>query len=975
MTLRNRSANIGGAVITATGITLSTGTDLSRQADDTYLQANTARNTANDAYGQANTATTIGQNAYNAANNAYGQANTARTTANNAYDQANLAYTQANTARSDANITFTTINSTFSTVNTSITNAHNQANAAFGQANTGTSIAQSAYGQANLAYTQANTARSDANTTFATINSTFGTVNTAVTNAHNQANAAFNAANGKLSLTGGAIVGDISVTGNLFVNGTETIVNTSSLTINDPIFLLANNNTTNAVGLGFVAHYGPTQQHTGLVRAHQDNNWYLFENYDSHILYANNVLDLSNIKLATLRANVNANSLLLVGNAVATQANLTLAHNQANAARSDANTTFATINSTFGTVNTNITNTFTVSFTSNINASTDRTPGSYGSYASSATNTPTNSGILLNLLSGSGGTSDGWQLWTDYNVNGNLYTRRRWGGTYSSWAKIWGESNDGSGSGLDADLWDGYQFADYLNQAVKTTSSPTFTGLTVSNTITGSINGSAGSVAWTGITSKPTTLSGFGITNGLVRGGPIGNIDYNTQRTLASGIYSVDAAPTNGPPGGAYSNFIQMYERFDTSAQLVIDYSTGTLYTRGIQTAVPSYSPWRTNLHDGNYNGYSPTLTGTGASGTWGISVTGTARGLDSSHYISRTGSSGNLNTDFSNTPAGTTRISGDDANVTNGAGNAWWFYQHMRHSNASNMWGTQVAWGWEDNALRLAQRNISGGTFSAWVYYLNSNNYTTYAPSLTGTGASGTWGISITGNAATVTDGMYLASAQTVSGRKVFNANQNVGSMLNAGGSLGGLEAVNTGGANAAFMSFHRAGAYASYFGLDTDNQFAVGGWSAGAGLASFKCNSLGVGTAASGTAGEIRATNNVTAYYSDARLKDFKGKINNALEKVNKLNGYYYVENEVAEQYGYNNKQEQVGVSAQEVEAVLPHIVTRAPFDIAKNEDGTEYSKSGEDYKTVRYERLVPLLIEAIKELKQEIEVLKQR
>jgi hypothetical protein len=91
--------------------------------------------------------------------------------------------------------------------------------------------------------------------------------------------------------------------------------------------------------------------------------------------------------------------------------------------------------------------------------------------------------------------------------------------------------------------------------------------------------------------------------------------------------------------------------------------------------------------------------------------------------------------------------------------------------------------------------------------------------------------------------------------------------------------------------------------------------------------------------------------------------------------LNGYYYVENEVAEQYGYKNKQEQVGVSAQEVEAVLPHIVTRAPFDIAKNEDGTEYSKSGEDYKTVRYERLVPLLIEAIKELKAEIEELKKR
>jgi hypothetical protein len=192
---------------------------------------------------------------------------------------------------------------------------------------------------------------------------------------------------------------------------------------------------------------------------------------------------------------------------------------------------------------------------------------------------------------------------------------------------------------------------------------------------------------------------------------------------------------------------------------------------------------------------------------------------------------------------------------------------------------------------------------------------------------------------------------------------------MLTATGSLGGLEAVNPGGANAAFMSFHRAGAFAAYFGLDTDNQFAVGGWSSGAALSNFKCNSLGVGTAASGTTGEIRATNNVTAYYSDARLKDFKGKIGDALYKVSQLNGYYYTENEKAEEFGFNNKELQVGVSAQEVKAILPEVIAPAPFDM----DAENKSKSGEDYMTVRYEKLVPLLIEAIKELKAEVEALK--
>ena len=120
----------------------------------------------------------------------------------------------------------------------------------------------------------------------------------------------------------------------------------------------------------------------------------------------------------------------------------------------------------------------------------------------------------------------------------------------------------------------------------------------------------------------------------------------------------------------------------------------------------------------------------------------------------------------------------------------------------------------------------------------------------------------------------------------------------------------------------------------------------------------SLGVGTAASGTAGEIRATNNVTAYYSDDRLKTKLGNIEGALALVCRLNGFYYEANQTAVDLGYEVKRE-VGVSAQEVEAIMPEIVAPAPID--------------DRYLTVRYERLAPLLIEAIKELKKEIETLK--
>jgi hypothetical protein len=123
----------------------------------------------------------------------------------------------------------------------------------------------------------------------------------------------------------------------------------------------------------------------------------------------------------------------------------------------------------------------------------------------------------------------------------------------------------------------------------------------------------------------------------------------------------------------------------------------------------------------------------------------------------------------------------------------------------------------------------------------------------------------------------------------------------------------------------------------------------------------SLGVGTTASGTAGEIRATNNITAYFSDDRLKTRHKNISNALDKVKSLSGFYFTENEVAKSLGYTNDKIQVGVSAQEVKAILPEIVIDAPINA---------NIEGADYQTVQYDKLVPLLIEAMKEQQLQIE-----
>jgi len=123
---------------------------------------------------------------------------------------------------------------------------------------------------------------------------------------------------------------------------------------------------------------------------------------------------------------------------------------------------------------------------------------------------------------------------------------------------------------------------------------------------------------------------------------------------------------------------------------------------------------------------------------------------------------------------------------------------------------------------------------------------------------------------------------------------------------------------------------------------------------------NSLGVGTVGSSVQGEIRATNNITAYYSsDRRLKENIEKLSNALEKLNKINGVSFDWNDEfiskrGGEDGYFVRKHDVGVIAQEVEEVLPEIV-------ATREDG---------YKAVNYEKLVPLLIEAIKELSAKVD-----
>ena len=218
---------------------------------------------------------------------------------------------------------------------------------------------------------------------------------------------------------------------------------------------------------------------------------------------------------------------------------------------------------------------------------------------------------------------------------------------------------------------------------------------------------------------------------------------------------------------------------------------------------------------------------------------------------------------------------------------------------------------------------------------------------------SGGSTGLTTSGGAITGSGTITIAGQLTVASGGTGASSASAARTALGIGSIGELSSINNshwGGtvlqlSNGGTASSSAAGA-ASNLGLGTNDGVQFG--------------SLGIGTTASGTTGEIRATNNVTAYYSDERLKTKLGAIEDALGKVNSLSGFYYEANQVAQDLGYDVKRE-VGVSAQEVQAVLPEIVVAAPIS--------------DEYLTVHYDKLVPLLIEAIKELTAKVEILEAR
>lgn len=218
----------------------------------------------------------------------------------------------------------------------------------------------------------------------------------------------------------------------------------------------------------------------------------------------------------------------------------------------------------------------------------------------------------------------------------------------------------------------------------------------------------------------------------------------------------------------------------------------------------------------------------------------------------------------------------------------------------------------------------------------------------------SGTQEIATVAGLQAALDGKLPLAGGTMGGQLIGQKRSLIMSGAAADGGEGNgsfvARSTSTGGdGNLAGMTFWHD-AYAIRMGVRNDGYFGLGGYSRAA------------WSLYSDPAGNLVAAGNIQAY-SDPDLKDNVVPIANALELIAKLDGVQFVWNHKTNLIGKPG-QADIGVLADQVEAVMPEAVGRS---IPDEENG------GHQWRTVDYSKLVPLLIQGVKELAAELQAMK--
>ena len=294
--------------------------------------------------------------------------------------------------------------------------------------------------------------------------------------------------------------------------------------------------------------------------------------------------------------------------------------------------------------------------------------------------------------------------------------------------------------------------------------------------------------------TNPTTLSGYGITDALSTstkyaasdsvGGnalkanllarlPGGRLtDANITVTGSGGVATFKASSSmtsHKPPKDGHILHFYWDNTGNWDSQMCISAdSSPTVYVRGMTGQANTYGDWKTLLDSTNYTSYTVKKDGTGASGTWGIDITGSATSATndsngkkiSDTYLPLTGG----------TISGLLNIKPNTGNWTEGIRihpcNNWTSIVLCGTDNNGDSDTSAKTWSIHNHdGLFYISKNGSSSSKTAYLSCVDDNiwrangnillhagNYNSYAPKKDGTGASGTWDISITGNAKTAT-------------------------------------------------------------------------------------------------------------------------------------------------------------------------------------------------------------------------------
>jgi hypothetical protein len=259
---------------------------------------------------------------------------------------------------------------------------------------------------------------------------------------------------------------------------------------------------------------------------------------------------------------------------------------------------------------------------------------------------------------------------------------------------------------------------------------PTRTGGDASGTWGINVTGTAGS------TTVLNQVANFPTANGQ---------DFNSLTT--GGYYNIIwgnfTGILNAPSGSANSyGTLLVQNGTNFTSQLYMPHATSSSpATRVLYNG--SWTAWAYTLSSANYNSYAPTLTGTGASGTWGIAISGNAA-TSTLSVIQDTRAGALTPNDYADY-----RVSYEFTNQV--IGGDW--HSAITPKGWSDTYAAWQLWG---PSSTTAHENwyLRSGVNTTWNplrTILHSGNYTSYAPTLTGGGASGNWGVNVTGSSYSV--------------------------------------------------------------------------------------------------------------------------------------------------------------------------------------------------------------------------------